>query len=292
VSVATFIRDLAQRGVVLSADGDTLRLRAPKGVLSDDDRSRLRTEKEAILASLISSDGNDDSFPLTDIQQAYLIGRTAELELGRVGCHAYREFESRDLDLPRLEEAWNRVVTRHPMLRSVMTETGRQRVLDSVPRYRIAERDLSSAADAGTELARMRAERSHRVFDPTTWPLFEIQATRLSDRINVSVGIDLLVADAAALITVFRDWGTLYAAPDTDLSPLRAQFRDYVRRLPPPSAEDRAYWEARLDELPAGPDLPRLPLTEAPRFSRRSVSLPADRWRPLKRAAAERGLTA
>jgi amino acid adenylation domain-containing protein len=292
MSVAAFVQELKRRGVVLSAEGDTLKLRAPKAVLSEADRERLATDKAAILAWLTRPIAEEGPFPLTDIQQAYLIGRAADLELGRVGCHAYREFENREIDVARLEAAWNRLTARHEMLRTVVTEDGRQRVLANVPRYRIEERDLSDAADPYDTFERLREGRSHRVFDPTVWPLFDIAVTRLPNRLYLSVGIDLLIADATALVTLFREWGALYAAPDRELAPPRGRFRDHVRGLPAPSAADRAYWEARLDALPPGPDLPRLPLAGPPRFARRSISLPARRWRMLKQAAAERDLTA
>ena len=138
MTVASFLDDLRQRGVTLRVDGDALSLRAPKGALSEADRDRLRTDKSAILAWLQTPVDDSEPFPLTDIQQAYLVGRAGELELGRVGCHAYREFERREVDLPRLQQAWNRVVARHPMLRAVFTEDGRQRVLEfgAAPHHR------------------------------------------------------------------------------------------------------------------------------------------------------------
>ncbi|MBN8929496.1 MAG: hypothetical protein BGO51_00040 [Rhodospirillales bacterium 69-11] len=292
MTLDAFLQDLARRGVTLAAEGDALSLRAPKGVLTEADRDRLRAEKPAILAALRPLPVEDGApFPLTDIQQAYLIGRAAELELGRVGCHAYREFEHDGLDLDRLEQAWNRLVARHPMLRAVFGEDGRQRVLPEVPPYRIERLDFRTAPDAEAQLAQLRAERSHRVFDPASWPLFEIHAALLPDRIRLSVGIDLLIADAAALITLFREWGALYADPASDLPPPRGRFADHVRRLPAPSDRDRAYWEGRLDTLPPGPDLPRLPLDGPPRFSRRSIRLAAPSWRALKQAAAAQGIT-
>ena len=297
MTVAAFLRVLEERGVTLAAEGDALTLRAPRGALTDADRERLRAEKADIVAWLRGGTGpasgpDPEDFPLTDIQQAYLVGRAAELELSRVGCHAYREFDSAGLDLARLEQAWNRVVQRHEMLRAVVTEDGRQRVLDTVPAYRIAVRDLHDAPDAEAELAAQREQRSHRLFDPGQWPLFELHATLLPGRMRVSVGIDLLVADAAALITIFREWGALYAAPEQALPTPAGRFRDHVRRLPPASAADRAYWDARLPGLPPGPDLPSLPLAGPPRFSRRTIRLPAPGWPALKRAAVERGLTA
>ena len=295
MTLAAFLRDLEMRGVAVSASGDDLTLRAPRGALTDADRARLRAEKADILAWLrgvrAAPAEDDPSFPLTDIQQAYLVGRAAELELGGVGCHAYREFESGDLDLARLEAAWNRVVARHEMLRAVFSGDGRQRVLANVPPYRFDVLDLRDAPDGDQVLHRLREERSHRVFDPASWPLFEIHATRLPGRIRLCVGIDLLVADAAALITIFREWGTLYAVPDHELPSPAGRFRDHVLRHQAATAADRAYWEARLDTMPPGPDLPRLPVSGPPRFTRRTIRLPAPLWPGLKRAAAEQGLT-
>ena len=294
MTVAAFLSDLRRRGVSLSTDGESLTLRAPKGVLGDAERERLKTEKAAILECLRAEQTVVDDgapFPLTDIQQAYLVGRAAELELGKVGCHAYREFDCKAVDLPRLEQAWNKLVARHPMLRAVFSADGTQRVLDTVPPYRIEVEDLRGAPDAQAILQQSREARSHRVFDPERWPLFEINAIQLDDRVRLSVGIDLLIADAAALITLFREWGDFSREPDRDLPPLAGRFADHARQLPQPTARERAYWEARLDSLPPGPDLPRLLLSQPPRFVRRSLKLEATRWRELKQAARAHGLT-
>jgi amino acid adenylation domain-containing protein len=294
MTVAAFLSDLRRRGVSLSTDGESLTLRAPKGVLGDAERERLKAEKAAILECLRAEQTPVDDgapFPLTDIQQAYLVGRAAELELGKVGCHAYREFDCASVDLPRLEQAWNRLVARHPMLRAVFSADGTQRVLDSVPAYGIEVEDLRGAADAATVLQQRREARSHRVFDPERWPLFEINAIQLDGRVRLSIGVDLLIADAAALITLFREWGAFYREPDHDLPALAGRFADHARRLPQPTPRERAYWEARLDTLPSCPDLPRLPLAQPPRFVRRSLKLEAPQWRALKQAARAHGLT-
>jgi hypothetical protein len=60
-----------------------------------------------------------DPFPLTDIQEAYWVGRSADMGLGGVGAHAYDELAVTGLDPTRLEEALNRLIARHDMLRVV-----------------------------------------------------------------------------------------------------------------------------------------------------------------------------
>ena len=43
---------------------------------------------------------------MTDVQQAYWIGRSASLELGNVATHIYSEAEFEDIDVERLSRAW------------------------------------------------------------------------------------------------------------------------------------------------------------------------------------------
>jgi yersiniabactin nonribosomal peptide synthetase len=74
-----------------------------------------------------------DPFPLTEVQRAYWIGRQHGLMLSGVGTHAYGEMHIQNLDLPRLEQAWNLLIQRHAMLRMVITNDGEQRILPEVP---------------------------------------------------------------------------------------------------------------------------------------------------------------
>jgi len=70
-----------------------------------------------------------EPFPMTDVQQAYWIGRGASLELGNVATHIYSEAEFEDLDVERLSRAWQRMIRRHDMLRAVVLPSGEQQIL-------------------------------------------------------------------------------------------------------------------------------------------------------------------
>ena len=100
-----------------ATEGDRLRVRAPEGVLTTELRGRLAEHKEALLSrcwerrlrrAMRAAPGDRGSgsryepFPLTDIQQAYWIGRSGAYSLGQVSCHAYFEFDGQGLDLGRL----------------------------------------------------------------------------------------------------------------------------------------------------------------------------------------------
>ena len=151
-------------------------------------------------------------FPLTEIQQAYWIGRGNLFSLGNVSAHAYFEFESAQLDLARLEEAWQRLVERHEMLRAVVLPDGRQRIMPRAPFYPIKITDLRSIDEAGAAaaLASVRELMSHEVLQADRWPLFGITATRLrGGRTRLHISFDLLFADAWSLQLLVTEWQRL-----------------------------------------------------------------------------------
>ncbi|MDQ3936311.1 MAG: amino acid adenylation domain-containing protein [Actinomycetota bacterium] len=246
-------------------------------------------------------DERHEPFELTDIQQAYLVGRTRMFELGGVSTHLYFEFERDDLDVDRLARALSRVIERHDMLRAEILEDGRQRVLEHVEPYEIARADLSSLApeEAEARLEAVREELSHQVLPAGRWPMFEVRASRLGGgRTRVHVSIDLLIADGHSILLVLRDWGRFYENPEAELPPPAITFRDYLaarKRLTATEAyeEARGYWRERLSTLPPAPDLPlaRQPAAETPRFVRREDRLDAETWGRLCERAQRIGVT-
>ncbi len=241
-------------------------------------------------------------FPLTDVQQAYWIGRSGNLELGNVSCHIYFELDVEDFDLPRLNEAWQRLIERHDMLRAIVRADGQQQVLEHVGRYEIAVTDLLLAESAEVErhLAGVREELSHQVRAADQWPLFELRASVIEEwRVRLHLSFDLLIIDFWSFQILFKELLYLYRQPDAVLPELEITFRDYVlaeKQILATTAYKRAetYWLGRVPTLPPGPELPlaRNPRSIIrPRFERRQSKLAPDLWRQLKTRAAEAGLT-
>ncbi|WP_239078006.1 non-ribosomal peptide synthetase [Streptomyces sp. SID9124] len=241
-----------------------------------------------------------EPFPLTDVQAAYHTGRDPRFTLGGVGTWHYTEFDGTDVDLDRLESAWNTLVRRHGMLRAVV-EDGSQRVLPDVPPLRTTVADVPEGGDATEALAGLRARLSQQVRDPARWPLFAVEAVRYHEggavRTRIGIGLDYLVLDALSITTFYAELNTLYADPEHQLPPVDVSFRDYLTGLPadPEAAgRARAHWQERLSDLPPPPALPfeRDPAAlDAPVFTRRRLSLPAEDWQAVKREAARHGLT-
>lgn len=251
---------------------------------------------EGSVALAVDREHRHESFRATDVQRAYWTGRTGAFQLGRIGSHFYTEFDGADVDLARLEEAWNRLIARHEMLRAVFDDDGRQRILAKVGRFAIPVSDArENDADA---LDVLRNEMSHQVLDPARWPLFDVRAVRYRDgRVRLGVSLDNIILDALSVMILFSELGQLYEDIELRLPEIEVSFRDYVIGTQPESQAldaSQEYWRERLADLPPAPQLPLRKdpaLISRPRFVRREMVLDAATWRGITERAREHELT-
>ncbi|MFS2225864.1 amino acid adenylation domain-containing protein [Pantoea sp. B65] len=240
-------------------------------------------------------------FPLTDVQQAYWIGRQSGLNLSGVSTHLYVEIDVADLSHHALQSAWQRLVTRHDMLRAVIDDAGYQRVLEQVPAYQIQCQDLRNASSSQRDRwqQQTRAALSHEVHDSRHWPLFTIRAAQLDNTmVRLCISLDNLICDGRSMVMLLAEWAQLARQPETELPAMAIRFRDYVlaqEKWPLRASWQAAlnYWLDRLDSLPAGP---QLPLTEhapqaMPQFIRRESRLSSRQWQTLRDNAADAAIT-
>ncbi|MEU0934969.1 beta-ketoacyl synthase N-terminal-like domain-containing protein [Embleya sp. NPDC005971] len=241
-------------------------------------------------------------FPLTRVQHAYWVGGGGGYRHGGTACHFFLEHHCPDLDVRRYQEALNRVIARHSMLRAVITPEGRNRILDRVPRYRIRVHDLThlDEAERDGKLAELRARLSHRAPRPDRWPLFDVTAARLPDGvIRLFTGFDVLVCDTASYLLVDREIKHFHDHPDEQLPLPAIDFATCAaalesRRSGPSFDAAGEFWRARLADLPGPPALGHRTETttgQPPRFMRRAARLAPETWHRLRAAAARRGLT-
>ncbi|WP_067651949.1 non-ribosomal peptide synthetase [Nocardia harenae] len=236
-----------------------------------------------------------DPFPLTDIQVAYWLGRSADFDLGGIGAQLYFEYDLHDLDVERSQAAWNRVLQRHAMLRAVVDADGRQRVLPDAAEYRFRVIEADGAFDAAA--ARLRAEMSGGAIDAAAGPLFDIGVVCGDGQSRLCVVFDTLVIDGLSALVLLSEWFGWYAEPTREPAPLAVEFRDYVLNCAPSEAEvaaGLAYWRERLPELPPGPQLPLRVLpaaVERPLFTRRELRLDPQVWSRIVARARALGVT-
>ncbi|KJK49177.1 non-ribosomal peptide synthetase [Streptomyces sp. NRRL F-4428] len=245
-----------------------------------------------------------EPFPLTESQQALWIGRGGLVDLGNVGCHGYFEWESEQLDVPRFESAWRRLVERHDALRTRVLPDGTQQVFEEIPAYEIPVTDFGGLDEETrtAELAALREKLSHQVLDADAWPLFDVRISLLGGgRARIHLCLDFLVADAWSYFQVLvPDLVTYYVEPDAELAPLELTFRDYVLAVGNSLRDSEIYrrsewyWRDRLATLPPAPALPERP-ADAPelpvRFERRSHVVSPEQWTRIQERAHAREVT-
>ena len=90
----------------------------------------------------------NEPFPLTEVQQAYWLGREGGFELGKVSTHCYFEMKCSDIDVRRIKESWNIMIKSHDMMRAVVLPDGEhQVVMENVPEYSIEVRNLQNRSE-------------------------------------------------------------------------------------------------------------------------------------------------
>lgn len=232
------------------------------------------------------------AFPLTPLQQAYWLGRRDDFALGGVAPHVYLEFDADKFDVELAELAWNALVARHPALRTVFDEDGRQRVLERAGPVRFT-------VEPSQRREQVRRRMSHQVFDPAQWPLFDLAVTGDETGVRWHVSLDLLIGDAWSLQILAREFAALYAGQAELLQPLAVTYRDWVlwresTLQGPERQRSLHYWTRRLATLPGPPPLDLRKQDGGAvdaQFQRCRFELAPALWDGLQRQALAHGIT-
>lgn len=261
-----------------------------------------KARQDSALPNIIHHHSSDNQeFPLTDIQQAYWLGRNQTFELGGLSTHGYFEYQFDQLDIKKLEKAFNTLIQRHAALRLVFTHDGQQKILPKVDYYRFQYKNLSSykQEDAETKFIKIRNTLSHQVLPADQWPLFEVRVTNYQNKFILHVSTDALIIDGWSLFLLHKEWSDLYHNEQANFPALEINFKDYVLteqkiKNSPLYLRSKEYWQARLTKLPLGPELPLAhdhSIVTKPTFDRRSKTIPKEQWKILTKKIAARSLT-
>lgn len=298
--VAALFERLSTLGVRIWLEQGKLNYSAPRGVVTPELLSEMKQHKIALIALLqeqqatpllqLCPDERYEPFPLTDVQSAYLLGRNDAFSYGGVACHLYLVLRYPDLDINRVAEVWKTLVTRHDMLRMVIDNGGKQRVLVEVPDVVVA----CYTADID-----VKEIMGHRVHQTGQWPLFDLAVSKSTQGAYLHLSLDFLIADWASVRLLLGEFEQQYFTPDQMLPSVAISFRDYVLaeyrlRERAEWLRDRNWWRDRLANLPSAPDLPVLTVlkdTASVKFCRTEMQLNAAQWQSLKQTAARHNLT-
>lgn len=244
----------------------------------------------------------NDPFMLTEVQQAYWIGRSGMYDLGQVSTHCYFELDGEDINIAKLQKAWNDMIKEHGMMRVIILENGKQQILKTVPEYKIPTVDLREFTEDSLKdrLQYIRLEMSHQVITTETWPLFDVRATVMKEnKVRIHVSFDNLIFDGWSMFHLLSEWAKRYRGELNGIPKLDVSFRDYVLALEEIKnlgayKRDKEYWLNRVDDFSAAPQLP-LAKSEGEikeqKFTRRTEYLNREEWQSLKNSAKKYGIT-
>ncbi|WP_350304436.1 non-ribosomal peptide synthetase [Photorhabdus viridis] len=207
---------------------------------------------------------NAESFSLTDIQYAYLIGRNPGIVLGGIATNYYLEMEVFKPDLERLNIALNNTIKLHPMLRATLAEGGRQKILSELPFYSINTTDCSDWEIKEKEkfLTDTRYNMQSELRELDKAPPFDIRATYIDKcTLRLHLSFELMFLDFHSVQIVLRDWWRYYQSPVSYKFLPEFGFEDYieVERLldqKPQGLRDRDFWHDKIENMPPFPELP------------------------------------
>ena len=173
----------------------------------------------------------DGEFPLSPAQRGFLLAEALSPRARTSWLACFRL--TGPLDPAAFQRAVDRLVERHPMLRTVIL-AGKRPVVQEV--QAAAELPVQfDAIEAGELPQRLAEERGHR-FDPAAWPLIRLQVLRVGQLEHAFVvHAHHLVGDGYSVVVLAQDLLALYdevvdGAAGT-LTPLRSTFRDYVELI-------------------------------------------------------------
>lgn len=241
----------------------------------------------------------EKSFPLTDVQWAYILGRKKEFKAGDVATHYYNEVVT-EIDVKRLEKALNQVIAHHPMLHTVILENGTQYELEKYDYYTIRQYDLTSykEEEKAVFLTEQRERLSHYNYPAGTWPMFTFEAAKLDEtHSQIFISIDLVIADADSILILFNDLYMYYTNPELKREASSVTFQQFVKHMEAVKKTekyeiDRQYWKNQIPVLAKGPMLPqkKKEVRLENKFKRFMYVFEAKEWRKCREFLTKYGM--
>ncbi|MBR0530665.1 MAG: amino acid adenylation domain-containing protein [Ruminococcus sp.] len=252
---------------------------------------------------LPSKNGADESepFPLTELQQAYLVGRKNTMSLNVV-THGYIEAECRDYDHEKLLRVVRRLIKRHGVLRDVISYDNTQHIEPDVPDFEIPVIDLRGRSEKFRQryLSYVRRTMMLWKLDLDEIPLVRIHVDLLGDsHALLQIYFDTLIIDGAGYTLLYNELEALYEDEDTVLPEIDVTFRDYVmykvhQKTTSEYEKAKRYWQKRIENMP---DAVELPLKQDPdklglaQGVVKLCKISMESWYRIKSEAERRGIT-
>jgi len=208
--------ELEKKGVTFETVDGKLKYKDSKGNFTENSKEKVKKYKEEIIEILkkkqtidefiTDNDYETNVYPLTDVQAAYLVGKTEAVKWGGIGCKGYIEVDFGSYSAEELSRAWKVLVNRHEMLRAKVTEVGFEILERDEIDYEIKIVNLQKMAEREKvdTLSKIREDFSEYVFHTEEPPLFKVLITKRIEGNFFHLLVDLIVSDFAR-----DEYGTL-----------------------------------------------------------------------------------
>ena len=273
-NIKSLIDKLKGIGIRLWTENGQLRYQAPKGVMTADIVSELKENKESIIKKLTAESASvqfephpDDrysQFPLTNIQNSYVIGRNSAYSLGDVTCHGYIEITyEEELNRAKLQKAWNTVIAKHDMLRVVVYADGYQMVQETVPEVEIPFYDLKGKAqdDINKTEEEIRSIYAEKQYELGKWPMCDVVLSVRDGKSVIHFSLDMLITDFMSANLILDDLDRCYHGEAIETT-VETLYRDIVlhgkkqeEQRTEKRIKDEEYWNEKIKTMGDAPDL-------------------------------------
>lgn len=243
--ILEFLEQLRENGIQIWGEGEKIRYRSKNRQLAPETLRILKMAKGQILDFFRMIEKN--VIPLTSIQTAYVVGQTAGCELGNINAHYYIEYTIESLDVERLEQMINLVISKNDALRLIVTHEGKASFLDNVPYYSVPVYSLYD----GNDREQKRLERSHHRYNYYKWPMFHFCVGKTSGKTSVlHVDFDCIILDAWSAKLLLNEIFSLYYGKDVKFP--RISFMNYMRlKTDKGDLEAEEYWKEKVKNMPS-----------------------------------------
>jgi FkbH-like protein len=215
-----FVTELADRSVYLSGDGDSLKYRAPEGVLDESLRFMLRQFKDELIKTLTKHAGYSLICPLSYNQQSLFFMHLLEPASAAYNLALTMRFQS-SVDVEAMRKAVERLVQLHGQLRTTFSyiELGESLIPVQIVRDKLSPsfEVIDAHRWTDTEWAEELQSFYRIPFDLEDGPMVRVGLfTRGESETTLLMVFHHIVTDALSLNKIMRDLATAYCDKPED----------------------------------------------------------------------------
>lgn len=186
-------------------------------------------------------------YELTEMQKSYLVGRYEKNYLGGVSCHVYMEIEAVDICVEKLENAWERVIKKHPALCASVIEN-KLVFNENTVNKKILVMDLRNEENQQSKLAEIRTCFSERILHIEHGHSCGLCVSLLDEKNSIlHFDFDLIVGDVLSFYIIINDLEKIYQGKDNGETIAPFSVKQAEKELKPFYPEE---WIASLPHYP------------------------------------------